>query len=231
MVIRLKRLWLILGGVLLVAAVVSGGYLYYIKEVRVIPEELVASSLENTLAVGNYRYQVSASLELDGTDKRALSDINGEKQKNNFHIKGTMLGQQVEVYQVDDITYSLNPKTQQWMVTPGSELFQPELFMTEINPMSNFRFTQVNNIQYQGVEKNNHQKLHIITCNPVVNNGFLEKYWQDFSYRLWIDRHSERVVKAQISAVSLRDPKDTMRIEVDLKDFNKKFTIKPPESD
>jgi len=231
LVIRVKRLWATAAILLVLTALALGGYYYYIEEIRVIPEELVREALENTLTVSSYRYHVDVTLKLDGKEERTLSDVTGEKAKNNFHIQGKMLGQPVEVFQVDDINYSLHPKTGRWMVTPGTELFQPEIFMTEINPMANFRFTRVNNIQYHGVEKVGKKKLHVVSCNPAVSNNFMEKYWRDFSYRLWIDGHSKRVVKAQIYAKSIKDPRDTITIAVQLRDFNKKIIISAPKSD
>jgi len=117
------------------------------------------------------------------------------------------------------------------MITPGSELFQPELFMTEINPLSNFSFSEVNDIVYLGKEKIGKRKYYVITCKPVVKNTFMEKYWQDFSYRLWIDKRSRRIVKAQVNAKNIKDPKDLINISLVLYDFNKNIAIEPPKED
>lgn len=228
MVVKLRWLWVVIPLLLILLA--AGGYYYYIEEIRVIPEELVRESLENSLYATSYRYKAVVTLKLDGQEERQLSDVAGEKSGRNFHFKGKMLGQKVEVYQVDDSTYSLDPKTGRWMITPGNELFQPEIFMMEINPMSNFRFTEINNIEYHGLEKVGRKKYYMVSCEPVVKNNFIEKYWQDFHYRLWVDKRSRRIVRAEIYAKSIKDPQDSINISVELSDFNKRITIKPPEA-
>lgn len=232
MIITLKRSAAAAVILLVLVALLLGGRWYYVEKVRVIPEELLKESLTNTLELNSYRYHVTTNIMLDGQQQRKLSDISGEKSKKEFHIKGEMAGQQVEAYQVNDITYSLHPKTGRWMVTPGTELFQPELFMIEINPLSNFKYTEINNIQYNGVEKSDGgKKLHLITYAPTVKNEFLEKYWHNFTYQVWIDRGTERIIKAKITANSIKDTKDTVTITIEVKDFNKKISINPPQED
>lgn len=229
MVVRIRWFWIVIP--LLIIVLCIGGFYYYTEEVRIIPEELVRESLEKTLNNTSYRYETLITLKLDGKEERLLSNIKGERSADNFHFKGEMVGQKVEVFQVKDNTYSLDLKSGKWMITPGNELFQPELFMTEINPLSNFSFSEVNDIVYLGKEKIGKRKYYVITCKPVVKNTFMEKYWQDFSYRLWIDKRSRRIVKAQVNAKNIKDPKDLINISLVLYDFNKNIAIEPPKED
>lgn len=222
---RLKIL--ILTSILFILLAGIGGYYYYENYIKVIPEELIQKALDETLKVESYRYHVKIELNVDNTPV-IISDLEGEKANDkDFHIFGTMQDQQVEVFQIANITYMKDSLTNKWVIIPENPVFETEYFMAEINPLASFVFTNLNDLQYLGREKIGGQKYYVMHCLPEVNNEFLNRYWQDFEYKLWIDSN-KRIVRAEVKAVNKAKPSDTLTMVVDLKDFHAKIKLEPP---
>lgn len=226
MVLRVNPLRLVL-----VAAVVLGLSLLsvnYYRQTRIEPTQLVEESRTNSLSMQTYRYFAEARLQLEGRE-RILSRVEGEKAGENYHIKGVMLEQPVEVYVIDRITYLQDTITQKWMVTPGNDFFPQDMLMTELNPMSSFSFTNVGSVEYVGREKVRDRKNYVLTLQGDNENEFLKLYWKDFNYRLWIDQKTHRLTKAVVNAVHRSNAKDTLQLSVEFYDYDQRIKLKPPK--
>ncbi|MGI9860520.1 hypothetical protein SDD30_03915 [Moorella naiadis] len=227
---RFLRWQIILPVVLIV--VLGGGawaYNYYLREVKVDPQELIVQALDTTNQAGSYRFHVEASL-LTGGNKVALSNLDGEKASDgSLYLKGQMTGQPVEIYQVKETTYFRDPSSKRWMVTPGNSPLDQEKFMAEINPMSILKIMQVNDLQYLGRQKKIPGRPYLLTCKPRVNNHFLNSYWQDFNYQFLVERGSTYIRRVSLEASHREHPQDKLTMIVDFYDFNKRINIKPPQ--
>lgn len=215
--------------ILVVLFILAGGsYYYYDKYIKVIPEELIKEALQKTLATESYRYHVKIEMKVDNRSV-LLSDLQGEKANSrDFHIWGAMQDQQIEVYQINNITYMKDSLSSKWLVIPENPVFETEYFMAEINPLSSFIFTNLVDLQYLGREKVEGKKIFIITCKPEVNNEFLTRFWKDFEYKLWIEGKSRKLVRAEVKAKNKAKQTDSLNMVVDLKDYNAKIILVPP---
>ncbi|MDW7673003.1 MAG: hypothetical protein SCK28_00555 [Bacillota bacterium] len=221
---------LVLAGVVLLVVIAGsyGGFKIYQETVKIIPEELLAETLDKTLAADSYSYKVALKITTNG-EERQLTDISGIKANNEeFYIKGEMYETAVEMYQFVDSTYQKDPVSGKWMMFPTT-VTDMELMMTEINPMVNFDFNRLTEVSYEGIEKVENEKKYILKCKPQVNNQFLEIYWENFEYTLWVNKGDKYISQAAITATNKQNPENTLTLTITLSDFNESFTLEKPE--
>lgn len=219
--------WIILAVVILVI-LGCGGYYYYQTQLKIVPQDLLQEALEKTLGAKSYRYHVKLTMHVDNRPL-PLSDIQGEKaNERDFHIKGTMQEQEIEVFQIDNTTYLKDAVSGKWMVIPENSVFETEYFLAEINPLASFNFTRLDNLQYLGVEKIQGKKYYVLECTPAVNNEFLSRFWQDFHYKLWVEKGSRKLMRAEVRAVNKAKPTDSLTMQVELKDFDAPIKLTAP---
>ncbi|WP_338823937.1 hypothetical protein MHOCP_20940 [Moorella humiferrea] len=205
------------------------GYSYYLREIKVEPQELIVKALDATNQAKSYRFHVEASL-ISGGNRIDLSKLDGERAEDgSLYLKGQMTGQPVEIYQIEDTTYFRDPASKRWMITPGNNPLEQEKYMVEINPMSILKVTRVDDLQYLGRQKSIPGKPYLLTCRPQVNNQFLNSYWQDLYYQFWVERGSNYIRKVSLEAAHRQRPQDKLTMTVDFYDFNKRINIKPPQ--
>lgn len=205
------------------------GYNYYLKEIKVVPEELIIQALDTTNAVTSYRFRLEAYLEADG-GRIEVSRVNGERsQEGDLHLWGKMTGQEVDVYQIRDTTYFKDALSGRWMVTPGNSPLQQELFMAEVNPLSILKITRIKELQYKGRQKNMPGRPYLLLLRPEINNRLLNAYWENFQYKLLIERGSNYIRRVELVANHRQKPEDMLNMVLELYDFNKRITIKPPK--
>lgn len=66
--------------------------------------------------------------------------------------------------------------------------------------------------------------------SPVVTNQMLTTYWQDFKYKVWIEKRSKRVFKAEVFADHKDASHNGLHMQLVLYDFNKKINIEAPST-
>lgn len=219
----MRKAWIVLGLAVAVSAAWFG-HGYYQRHLKVDPDELVRQALERTLSASSYRYEVEVELVTEG-QKRVMSRVSGERDgKENFHIRGELAGDQVEVYQIEDTTYLLDPKTGKWMVVPGNELRRQRMLMAEIDPLSLLRFNQWGGVSYWGREK----KSLVAELRPVPASEFMTTWFEEFACRLWIDRRTRLIQKVVFQAKSRTNPEAQATFTVNLRDFGAEISLSPP---
>ncbi|MGB9782935.1 MAG: hypothetical protein ACPLXA_08225 [Moorellaceae bacterium] len=205
------------------------GYNFYLKEIKIIPEELVVQALDTTNAVTSYRFRLEAYLQTEGGEIE-VSRVNGERSpEGDWHLWGRMTGQEVDIYQVKDTTYFKDVLSGRWMVTPGNTPWQQELFMAEVDPLSLLKITQIKELQYQGRPRNLPGRPHLLMLQPEVNNRLLNSYWKNFYYKLWIEKGSHYIRRVELVADHRQKAHNKLTIVLELYDFNRRFTIEPPQ--
>ncbi|MGB9920303.1 MAG: hypothetical protein ACPLPT_06200 [Moorellales bacterium] len=220
---RVKWLVVVLAGLV---AVLAGrwAYGYYCWYYRVEPEEVLGQALSAALAASAFRYRVQAELVVEG-QRRALSEVSGERDREgNFHFQGTMAGDRVEVYQIADTTYLLDSQTGKWMVVPGSELARQRMLMAEIDPLSNLRFASRGPAVYRGREN----RQHVLEFRAVPANEFMTTWFEEFTYRVWIDGRTRRLQKVLLEARSRANPQARATFAIQLFDYDLPLRLEPP---
>ncbi|MEL7566092.1 MAG: hypothetical protein AAGU27_14565 [Dehalobacterium sp.] len=221
---RLKYI-LIIALIILIA---FAGTVYLQESIQIIPEELLNTAINNTLEAKSYQFHTKSTITIDGEDK-IFSDISGERaDANTFHVTGSMLGTEIDVYQINDTTYRLDSITKKWIITENNSLLRESLLMAELNPLSNFYFKELLSANYLGKEKIAGHKLYKIECTPKINNKWLDGYFKDLKYIIWIDRKEKTIRKATVTALSKEKETSSLTVEVELDNYNKEFKIQPP---
>ncbi|TDA66948.1 MAG: hypothetical protein D9V47_11550 [Clostridia bacterium] len=225
----IKGYWRFIAVALAAGILAWVGYGYYQENVKLVPEELLDEALKNTLAASSYRYDISVRLTVDGREEK-LSQVTGERDaQGNFHVQGEMTGQPTEAYQIEDTTYLKDPVTSKWMVIPGNNLFQQELFMAEINPVAMLNISQPRDLEYLGKQEGQGGQVYVLKLRPqVVENRFLNIYAQDFTYSLHISRNNRHVSRAEVEATSKANTNTRIFFTVDFFDYNARIAIEPP---
>lgn len=189
---------------------------------------LIRETVGKALQARGYRYRIAAEFNIGGR-KQTWSQVQGEKSAAGFHIKGKILGTPVEIYQIGKRTFTWDPVSKKWVILEGNDLTQQQVFMAEINPLSNFQFKTIGNPRLLGVEKVGKRKCWIVEFHPEIENKYLEMWWKNFTYRFWVDRKNHFLLKAKATAENKNSPGAFLSLIVEFQDFNKKIEIKPPE--
>lgn len=178
-------------------------------------------------ASDSYRFSMQSGFTVD--DRReVISQVEGERELGNTHIKGEMVNTPVDIYYLDQIIYNYDSAANKWLVIDSGTSNSEELLITELNPLSNFRFKNINQVQKVGFEDVDGVECLLVQCNPTVESGLLENLWKDFQYNIWVDYKNDMIMKASLTAVSKRSDKTNLEIKVGFSDFGKKLEINAP---
>jgi len=201
---------------------------YYIKS-KLEPQLELQVAVNNMSEATSYRYKLASSFTVDGR-KEVISQVEGEKNQDNTHIKGEMVNTPVNIYYVDSTVYNYDSSAQKWLVIDGDTSNVEDLLISELNPLSNFRFKKVDKVEKLGFEEINSMDCLVVMCDPSIDSQLLETLWKDFEYKLWIDFHKKLIKKAVLNATNKKIDTTKLTIEVDFSDINKKIKIEPPDT-
>jgi len=200
----------------------------YYEKSKLEPGQEMGKAISNMLSCPSFRYSLYSGFTVDGREE-VISRVTGEKEKGNTHIKGEMVNTPVDIYYIDRTIYNYDSFSQRWLVIESGTSNSEELLIAELNPLSNFRFKTVNQVEKLGFEKVNGVECLKVNCRPSIESQLLESLWKDFAYRLWIDYRKDRLIKAELSAVNQRNDKSHLKIRVEFSDFNETMNIKAPD--
>lgn len=212
---------------IIIGILTYGGYFYWQNYYKVIPEDLMARTMEQLGQLESYRYRIKLELMTEGYE-RYISQVEGIRTKEgDFHLQGTIEGTPIEAYHIGDITYLKTGEGEKWMTIPGNKVFTQDLFMVEINPLASFNFIQVNELSYLGRKEFEGRKLHVLRCKPELDHPFMVKYWHDFTYELMVRINGE-LIRTEVEAILQAKPNDSMTMVIELMDYNQSFHLTPP---
>lgn len=200
---------------------------YYVKS-KLDPQVELLESTQRMAQIKSCRFVLKSGFTVDGR-KEVISEVEGEKNQGNTHIKGEMVNTPVDIYYIDRTIYNYDSFSQKWLVIDSGTTNSEELLISELNPLSNFRFKNVSGIKKVGFEPVDGTECLVVDCQPSMQSQLLESLWKDFKYRLWIDYKQRVVRKAQLEAVNKQSPTTKLSIKVEVYDINKSITIKPPD--
>ncbi|MEW6662364.1 MAG: hypothetical protein ACOY9Y_11290 [Bacillota bacterium] len=204
-----------------------GGYTYYLANIKVYPDQVLQKALQHAGTAQSYRYQVDVQVKVNNQERK-LSRISGEKAGGDLYFHGLIHNQEVKVYQIGDGTYLWDPITGKWAVTPSNRPFDQPHFLIEANPLACFNFVSVDGITYLGKEEVAGRKAYVIQCAPAIKHDFMNAWFKDFSYKVWIDAKNKAILKAQVSGFFRDQPENTVFIKLEFKDYGADIKIPPP---
>lgn len=200
---------------------------YYEKSQLEADVEL-RQALDNMPQLNSFRYRLQSGFTVDNR-KEVISRVEGETEQGNTHIKGEMVNTAIDIYYIDRTIYNFDSFSKKWLVIESGTSNSEELLISELNPLSNFRFKGLNGIEKLGFEKIDGAECLVVGSKPSLQSQLLESLWADFDYRLWIDYHDNIIRKAELTAANKRNAKTRLSIKVEFYDFNKSMEIKPPD--
>jgi hypothetical protein len=224
--------WII---VILVAFMAAGLFLsmnkikdYYIKS-KLDPAIELSESANNMKNITDYRYRLQSSFTVEERGE-VISKVEGEKSNGNTHIKGEMVNTPVDIYYIDRTIYNYDSASQKWLVIESDTNNSEELLISELNPLSNFRLKQVNQVEKINFEMVDGVECLVVQCQPSVESQLLETLWKDFEYRFWLDYKQRFIRKASLNAVNKRSPGTTLSLTVEIFDIGENINIEPPDT-
>lgn len=208
---------------------VYGNIAIYEELSRPPAREAVLQGLSKSLNSSSCRYQAVAKRVKEGKES-VLSEIWGEKNSQGVHLKGNLpiIKAEIEVYHLGDKIYRRDPFTQGWLVVSSQGRASVEQLIAEVNPLGIFKFPDNPDVKYTGKEKVGKTACRVYEIMTRGENKYLELYWQDFNYRLWIDKKDGLIRKAEVSAEHRDDSTHILTVIIELMDYNEPVEIKPP---
>ncbi|HPF19740.1 MAG TPA: hypothetical protein PLC88_00210 [Syntrophomonas sp.] len=228
---RIKKTYWLSGiaVILLLALVASAGQIMdYYEKSKLQPDVELQSALKKMPQLNSFRYRLQSGFTVDNREE-VISRVEGETTDGNTHIKGEMVNTPIDIYYIDRTIYNWDSFSQKWLVIESGTSNSGELLISELNPLSNFQYKNVQDIKKIGFTKVDGEECLVVGCKPSLQNQLLESLWKNFEYRLWIDFHNRVIKKAVLTAVNQRNEQTRLKIEAEFFDINKKITIKPPE--
>lgn len=224
-----KRPWNLIAILLIGLILIYGTFVLYEEITRPQPMDAIQQGLAKTINARSYRYEVTAVHVIDGKEK-ILSNTRGEKCLQDVHIKAELpiIKADVEIYQIGDTMYRQDTTTKDWLIVSNKGRAAIEMLISEINPLGVFHFDEFIEVIYTGKEKVNKRKCWAYEIMAKGENKFLELYWKDFNYQLWIDKKEGMIRKAVVTAEHRDKSQHILKVNVLLYDFDESIEIVPP---
>lgn len=215
---------------LIVAGALSANIIrdYYIKS-RLDPAVELTQASNNMEKAKSYQYRLESSFTVEGR-KEVISRVEGEKSDPNTHIKGEMVHTPVDIYYVDRTIYNYDSFADKWLVIESDTSNAEELLISELHPLSNFRFKQIGEVEKVGFEDMDGTECLVVRCQPAIENQLLETLWKDFAYQFWVDYQERLIKKAILTATNKQNAGTRLKLEAVFQNINKEITIKPPDT-
>jgi len=200
----------------------------YYEKSRLNPDLELQGALNNTVGSDNFRFKLHSGFTVNDR-KEVISEVEGEKYQGNTHIKGEMVNTAVDIYYVDRTIYNYDSSSKKWLVIDSGTSNSEELLMAELNPLSNFRFKNINQVEKVKFEEIDGEECLVVKCRPSVESQLMEDLWKDFEYQIWIDYDNDIIRKAVLTATNKRNAQTYLQVTVEFSGFGKITEIKAPQ--
>ncbi|MGI6452145.1 MAG: hypothetical protein ACOX0E_01490 [Syntrophomonadaceae bacterium] len=181
------------------------------------------------MEANSYNYSLESILLVDGRQE-VISRVEGKKSGGNTHIKGEMVNTPVNIYYIDQTIYNYDSFSEKWLVIESGKTNSEELLISELNPLSNFRFKQIEKVEKVGFEEIEGTDYLVVSSKPAVESQLLETLWKDFEYQFWIDYENKVFTKAVLNATNKKKENTKLFIEVKLDNINHNIVIEAPDT-
>jgi hypothetical protein len=212
----------------LLAILAIAGIRYYLMELRVEPAALITETIAKAQQARSYRYQLQSEW-INGTGRRPISQVAGERADGSYHFKGTIMGTPLELYQIGSRSYTLDPVNKQWYILDGTDMRRQQIYYAEIDPLSNFQFKSIASPRVVGTDRVNGRKCWVVEFQPEIDSQYLELWWRNYTCRLWVEKAGHTLAMGMVAAESKNSPGAFLNMTVTFQDFNRKIVINPPQ--
>lgn len=189
---------------------------------------LFFSALEEIQNRRSCRFVLAGELTLKNR-KTAKTALRGEQDSNgNFHIFGTIMDTETEVYQFGSDHYRFLSATKEWKLLAESPLTDNGVLLMLICPLKNFDFVDTVSVDYKGVVRENGEKYYRFVVVPKEGFHVADAYFTDFKYRIDISAETKEITAATIHAVSRTKSENTLLLQLRFSDINEDFLLEKP---
>ncbi|MDD4570966.1 MAG: hypothetical protein PHN47_00540 [Clostridia bacterium] len=217
---------------LLIVMILAGGTYVWQSNANMSPtaaSEIAASAIDKLLNAQSLGYSTESLLTVNG-QQICYGTIEGEKaDKDTYHAWGNILGSEIDIYQIGNNTYRLDELTHQWLVVPDNPFAKESMLIAEIDPAANFYFSSLGTVAYLEAEDVNGAKCYKLSLSPVLSDEWIQKYFTNINYTLWVDQKTGYLLKALITADTENNgTKGTLSIISEFSDYGESFDIEAP---
>lgn len=182
----------------LIIALAAGGLWQLAPTAGPTADLLAARATQNLLALDSLTFHTETTLLLNG-ETVPLGKIDGEICGANLHVWGNVLGSDMNIYQIGDVTYRQDTLTEQWLITDDKELLNNAALLTDADPRSFFSLTQMADITEVESAEIGGEKCRGVSFVPSTASGYIEQYFDTVSCTVWITR-DEQLARARVCA-------------------------------
>lgn len=200
----------------------------YVKS-KLDPRVELDKALKRMAEIKSFRYSLHSGFTVDGRGE-VISRVEGEKNGDNTHIKGEMVNTPVDIYYIDQTIYNYDCFANKWLVIESDQTNFEDLMISEMHPLSNFRFNDIASVTKKGFEKLKGRECLVVMCKPAVENKLLETLWHNFTYTIWIDYKDNVIKKALLTADNKQAANTRLKIKAEFWDFGEDIKITPPDT-
>lgn len=203
-------------------------YMVFLKDPGRPPSDALEKAISKTIDARNFRYKVETKTNINGK-KNTFSHVAGDKfRPDNLHIKGEVMKSKIEIYQINEKIYAKDNFGGKWVTVDINEINQDGNFMNELNPLENFSFKELGEVNYQGLVKSDQGKLWSYEVRPTIDNPYMEALWTDFTYNIQVRPGDGKIGKAEIRAKGKENENDEIVVTIEFFDYNKVKPVNPP---
>lgn len=193
------------------------------------PSEIVTAALDDIKTASSYIYTLETALTEGGQETR-LAVFSGAKSGRDARVVGelTFLKTTVEVIRKEDKLYRKDYSDSRWVELPLLSLESLDKLMVEMEPLTIFSFADLAEAKYAGKEKVDGVKCRVYEIMTRGEHPWLIDYWEDFTYRLWVDQQTGQLVRGEIRADQPGNGARGIVVRLSLGDVGKEITIEAP---
>ena len=169
----------------------------YIKS-QLEPEVELQEAIKNMQALKSYRYDIKSGFTIEQREE-VISEVSGEKDAGKTHIKGEMVKTEIDIYYLDRTIYNYDSLSDKWLVIESSTSGPEELLISELNPLSNFIFKQIDTVEKVGFEEVDGVDCLLIEHQSEIESKLLETLCKFVNIRFGSTIRIEMVRKSCIN--------------------------------
>jgi len=192
------------------------------------PKSFGEEAIYNTFASESYRFRTHSTLFVDN-EERVFSVLNGEVSGDNRHAEGSILGTQVNIYNIAQKIYQQDPVDNSWHIIENTEQRSVAMLLAEIDPATDFAYKEILEAEHLGEIEVDGETVEYIRFKVHLEDQWVERYFEDITYEMGITRSKEpHLVWAKISAVSKENSTAKLVIENHFYDFGEDIQLQAP---
>ncbi|MDR1615426.1 MAG: hypothetical protein LBR98_00165 [Syntrophomonadaceae bacterium] len=200
---------------------------FYVRY-KLDPQLELEKAISRMKTVQLYKYTMKSQFVIEDREE-IISEVTGEKSRENAHIKGEMVNTAIDIYFIGRTVYNYDAAADRWLVIASEKDHCEDLLISELNPLSNFTLDDPGAVYKKAFTKVDGVECLFVSCFPSGENQLLETSWKDIEYHFWIDYKNNTFAKAQLFANHQKNPSARLNINLALKNINEEFFIEPPD--